>query len=107
MDEICEFLFATATHEDSSGLVRFTAQGDHATGVVYTSMLVGHSSLPRDLHERVTVEVERQVRAFFADLGVVCKAVEDPRFGRCFELDLPGEQRVRSWDEFRNRRPLP
>ena len=53
--------------------------------------------LPNHLREETDADVERQVCAFYNnlhdDLGVTCKAADDPEHGRCFVLSLPPEKR--------------
>ena len=78
---------------------RQSAVLDPSTNVVYTTVTVPLSYLAADLRAKVDDSVERNTIAFLADLGIVAKMVEDPKFGRAFHMSLPGEFIGISWDE--------
>ena len=103
IDGICELLWENVADLSPRHVVRGTTAVDIQARVIHTSFLVAQSFLPAALRDHIDTEVEKQVTAFYADLGVVCKPVEDPKWGRCFELDLPGKLVGFSWDEFLNR----
>ena len=105
IDGICELLWRSIAGTSPKGLIRGRTEVDTQTQVVYTSLTVAHSFFPVDLRDHIDDEVERQVAAFYADLDVVCKPTDDPKWGRCFVINLPGELDHMSWDQFRNRRP--
>jgi len=104
IDAICERIFNAASLTDQKHVVHFKGEFDPSARVAYFSMLLSSEVLPRDLLEKVTPDAEKQVVAFFRDLDVVVKVVDDPKWGRCFAIDLPGELRGASWDDFIGRR---
>ena len=107
IDGVCELLWNNVASFGGDHVVRGSVQLDVETRVVYTSFLVSQAFFPEEIRDHIDAEVERQVRAFYADLGVVCKGANDPKWGRCFEINLPGELAGLSWDQFRNRLPRP
>lgn len=104
IDAVCELIFNTASLEGQNHIVRFKGEFDPSARVAYFSMVLSPKVLPPDLRKKVTPDVEKQVVAFFRDLDVVVKVVDDPKWGRCFAIDLPGELRGASWDDFIGRR---
>ncbi len=112
IDGICEWLWGPVADLDTDGVVRHMPEGmvrggqhvDPQTGDLHTSFLVTQVSLPDELWSGLTPAVERQVAAYYADLDTVCKPVDDPTWGRCFEVDLPVKFAGWSWDDIRNAR---
>ncbi len=104
IDGICELLWRTIAEGSPQYLVRGQTQVDTQTQVLYTSFTVAQSFFPANLRNHIDAEVERQITAFYEDLDVVCKAADDPKWGRCFVINLLGELDHMSWDQFRNRR---
>ena len=103
IDAVCELLFNAASlgvEGGSEHIVQFRAELDPELRVAFFSMLVSIELFPPELRAKITPDVERQVVAFFRDMDVVVKSVTDPEFGRCFRVELPGELRGASWDQF-------
>ena len=105
IDEVCELIFEAITEYGAKYMVAGDIQFDMQTRVVYVAFSVSQSLMPDHLKQRITEDVERQVCAFFGDMDVVSKVGVDPKWGRCFIMNLPPELRGMSWDQFRNRRP--
>jgi hypothetical protein len=103
---LAEILFRAGAEHDMSYVGAFSFQLDIPSRVKYSVFTIPISRLPSTLRAKVDESVERNVTAYLDDLDIVCKIIEDPRYGRSFHLSMPGELVGLSWDQVLGRRRM-